>query len=483
MHIRIVGLGPGAVEDLSLRAWRALEAAPRVYLRTERHPCVPHLPPGVTYESFDHLYNSLPRFEDVYLSITQRLLEAARSGQTVVYAVPGDPLVGEATVGHLLKAAAEEKDLRVEIISGISFIEPALALLGVDALDGLQIIDGLTVAAMYHPPLNPDYPALLAQVYSRAVASEIKLTLMNQYPDEFEVHLLHAAGTAQAAVETVPLYAIDRSERIDHLTSLYLPALGEMSSFEAFQDIIAHLRAPDGCPWDREQTHESLRPFLLEEAYEVLEAIESGDMDALAGELGDLLLQVVLHTQIAIDEGEFSMADVLGRVSAKMIRRHPHVWSDVDVGGDSGRVLANWEQIKQEEKTANGEEPASLLDGIPRALPALMVAHKYQAKAARVGFDWPDVSGVEDKIREELDEIFGAATDAERAREIGDLLFVLVNWLRWLGVDDPEGLLRETNAKFYRRFRYIEQAAGRPLKGMTLEQMDALWDEAKTKGL
>lgn len=484
MSLTIVGLGPGAIEDLSLRAWRLLEASPTVYLRTERHPCVPHLPQGPVYHSFDTLYETLDDFDTVYAVITERLISAART-EAVVYAVPGDPLVGESTTTRLM-ARAEAEAITLEIVHGISFIEPMLRQLGVDALDGLQILDGLVIAAMHHPPLNPTYPALLGQVYSRDVASNVKLTLMNQYPDEFEVQLIHGAGTGDAALERLPLYEIDRSHRINHLTSLYVPALGDYTSFQSFQEIIAHLRDPEGCPWDRKQTHESLRPYLLEEAYEVLEAIDDGDPAELAGELGDLLLQIVLHTQIAIEDGEFYMSDVLSKVNHKMIRRHPHVWGTVDVDGDAEQVVSNWEQIKQAEHAERGVQRESILDGIPKASPALLVAHKYQARAARVGFDWPDVSGVQDKVREELAEIMSAASDAERAHEIGDLIFVLVNWLRWLNVDDPEAILRGVNTKFYRRFRYIEEQAaeqGRAMETMSLADQDALWNEAKRQGL
>lgn len=477
MTITIVGLGPGAADDLSLKAWRTLENAEKVYLRTERHPCVPHLPQNTTYESFDALYENNEAFEDVYAKITETLLKAAKSG-AVVYAVPGDPLVGESTTTRIL-TAAKEKNITVNIINGISFIEPMLAHLGIDALDGLQILDGLDIAAMHHPPINPEYPTLIAQVYSRSVASDIKLTLMNQYPDEFEVTLIHGAGTDGQIVETIPLYEIDRSEKINHLTSLYLPTGGEYTSFESFQEIIAHLRAPEGCPWDRKQTHESLRPYLVEEAYEVLEAIDNGDWKALAGELGDLLLQIVLHTQIATEYGEFYMKDVLEHVNRKMIRRHPHVWGNVDVNGNPDTVVANWEEIKQQEKSENGEKQKSLLDGIPKGTPSLLIALKYQAKAAKVGFDWLDISGVEDKAREELAEIFAETDPYLKAREIGDLMSVLINWLRWLDIEDPESLMREVNAKFYRRFHYIETQAPKPLDEMSLDEMESLWQEAK----
>jgi tetrapyrrole methylase family protein/MazG family protein len=483
MTLTIVGLGPGHIDDLSRRAWRTLKNARAVYLRTSRHPCVPHLPQTTTYHAFDEVYETIDSFPQVYATIAARVLEAAQAGD-VVYAVPGDPLVGEATVLQLL-ALAKAANIPIEIVNGISFVEASLKLLGIDALDGLQVIDGMTVAAMHHPPLNPDTPALLAQVYSRAVANEIKLTLMNQYPDDFEVMLLHRAGTDEALAERLPLYAIDRSEQIDHLTSLFVPALGGMSSFQRFEEIIAHLRAPEGCPWDRKQTHESLRPYLIEEAYEVLEAIDKGDWQALSEELGDLMLQAVLHTQIAVDEGEFRMTDVLRLINNKLVRRHPHVWGETQVSG-AEQVLVNWDTLKKQEQAEKGTARESLLDGVPIGIPALMQAYQYRQKAAKIGFDWEKVEDVAAKVREEIEEIARAADPEHIFEEVGDLLFVLVNWAHWLGVKDPESALREANAKFYRRFRYIEEQLaqnGMVQEKYPLEQLDALWNEAKARGL
>lgn len=482
MTLTILGLGPGHIDDLTRRAWKALAGARTVYLRTAQHPCVPDLPTGPAYHSFDDLYEATADFEQIYSTIIDRVLDAAEA-EDVVYAVPGDPFVAEATVTGLLERAGK-RGLSLEVISGISFLEPALAHLKRDALDGLQLFDAIALAAMHHPPLNPDYPALVGQVYSRALASDLKLTLMNQYPDEFEVTLIHAAGTSDVVLETVPLYEIDRSEHIRHLTALYLPALGGMSSFEQFQEVIAHLRAPEGCPWDRKQTHLSLRQYLLEEAYEVLDAIEAEDANALREELGDLLLQIGLHAQIATEDGEFRMGEVLSHINTKMIRRHPHVWGEVSVDG-ADQVVTNWEAIKRQENAGKPVQRESLLDGVPKGLPALLQAYRYQDKAARPGFDWPRVDDVIAKVREEFDEVMAAASDDHRAEEIGDLLFVLVNWARWLKVE-PETALRQANLKFYRRFRHIEEqvaASGRPMESFTLDELDAWWNEAKALGL
>ncbi|NJL94436.1 MAG: nucleoside triphosphate pyrophosphohydrolase [Anaerolineae bacterium] len=243
--------------------------------------------------------------------------------------------------------------------------------------------------------------------------------------------------------------------------------MSRLREFIAFRALIALLK-------ETEQLH------LLEETYEVLEALDAEDWEALREELGDLLLQVVLHSQIAIDEGNFTMAEVLAGINAKIIRRHPHVWGDVEVKTtqDLGRV---WEAQKQQEKPAAKPEATSRLDAVPRALPALQQAVKYQKKAAQVGFDWPEVAPVLAKVHEEIGEVEHAPDEAARARELGDLLFAVVNWARWLGVD-PETALRQTNRRFRDRFHYIEQQAasrGLALEQLSLAEMDAWWDEAK----
>jgi tetrapyrrole methylase family protein/MazG family protein len=480
MSITIVGLGPGDPGDITRRAWQALTEAQVVYLRTRIHPTVAHLPEGPTYHAFDELYEAADDFAAVYGAIVTRLVEAAGQG-AVLYAVPGDPMVAEGTVTRLLAACAE-RDIPTTVISGVSFIERTLAALKTDALDGLQLHDAISVAAAYHPPLNPDFPALIAQVYGQAVASDLKLTLMNQYPDEHAVTLITAAGTPQQALHAVPLYQIDRLP-VDHLTSLWVPPLqtASVTSFEGLQNTMAHLRAPEGCPWDREQDHQTLRKYLIEEAYEVLEAIDEGDPAELASELGDLLLQVVFHAQVAIEAGDFTMSDIIRAIDDKMKRRHPHVWGEVDVKGDAGQVVANWQQIKEQERAERGEAEKSLLDGVPASLPALAQAHAYDRRALNVGFDWPNQEGVLAKIREEIDEILTAQTPDERLAEFGDLLLVMAVWARWLDVD-PEHALKQANRKFYRRFTFIERRArqaGRRLEEMTLDEMDALWNEAK----
>ncbi len=476
-EITIVGLGPGAPGQLTREAWQTLSDAETVWLRTVHHPVVPHLPTSVTLRSFDDYYEEADSFTDVYRAIAERILALSRDGD-VVYAVPGHPLVGESSVLQILEKARQEA-IDVRLVEGLSFIEPTLTALSVDALNGLQIVDAVEVMALHHPPLNPDFPALIGQVYSRAVASEVKLTLMNQYPDEHRVALVQGAGTPAEAVTWLPLYEMDR-RTVDLLSSLYVPPLPRAGGFERFQATVARLRMPGGCPWDREQTHESLRDNLLEETYEVLDAIDRGNPDALREELGDLLLQVVLHAQIALEEGEFSMAEVIAEIDAKLKHRHPHVWGELAVR-DAEEVTVNWEALKREERAAHGEAERSLLDGVPAALPALAQAYAYAGRARRVGFDWPNLEVVVDKVHEELAELEAAETEAEIGAEVGDLLFALANWARWLEVE-PESALREANVRFARRFRIVETLAweqGVSLDTLSVEALEALWQAAK----
>ena len=249
-----------------------------------------------------------------------------------------------------------------------------------------------------------------------------------------------------------------------------------LRKFESLAAIIAQLRSPDGCPWDREQTHQSLRINLLSECYEVLEALDSNDSDKLCEELGDLLLQIVLHAQIAADTGEFEMGDVIEGINSKIVRRHPHVFGD-GRAATAAEVMHNWEALKREEK----KDTASMLEGVPKHMPALAYAYEISRRAVRVGFEWENLEGVIDKLLEEAREIKEAGNREEKARELGDLLFTLVNFARWQGID-PEAALREANNKFYRRFTRMEALCwerGLELDKLSFKEMDALWEEAK----
>ena len=481
--ITLLGLGPGDPQQLTREAWDVLSAADEVYLRTRQHPTVSGIPSSVKIHSFDELYENGDSFDEVYTAITQKVLELGRRAQGVIYAVPGHPFVAEATCPEITRLAQAE-GLALRIVEGLSFLEPTFSALGLDPFPRLTLFDALTLGQAHVPAFAPDTSVLVAQIYSRLVASEVKSTLTAVYPDKHPVKLIHNAGTKEQIVENLALFEIDRSEHIGLQSVLFVPSLGEGTSLEAFQEVVAHLRAPNGCPWDREQTHDSLRKHMLEESYEAIAAIDSGDFSAMREEFGDLLLQVMLNSQIASEEGEFTFNDVVKGVYDKIIRRHPHVFGEVKVNGVDG-VLANWEKLKEGERKGEGKADKGILDGLPLALPALSQAQEYQDRAARVGFDWPEIDGVLDKVREEIEEIRKAETDWELASEIGDLFFAVVNLARWKKVDS-ESALRGTNMKFKKRFSHVEQGAkkaGKNLSDMKLEEMDGLWDEAKKMGL
>ena len=477
--ITILGLGPGNPFHLTREAWEIISQADELWLRTRQHPTIAAFPETLHLESFDELYEISNSFETVYANIVEKIIQLGVRKQGVIYAVPGDPFIAE-TTGPEIARQARIKGIELRIVNGISFMEPAFSALGLDPFPQITLVDALELGQRKVPPFPADKPVLIAQIYSRLVAAEVKATLNYIYPDDHKVTLVHAAGTESEILENVSLYEIDRSTNIGLLTLLYIPPLEQGTSFEAFQEVVATLRAPGGCPWDQEQTHQSLRPHLLEEAYETLAALDSEDPLQMAEEFGDLLLQIVLNAQIGSEGGGFSMVDVLKGIYDKIIRRHPHVFGDEQMG-DVNKVLKNWEKLKADERKTNGEVKKGLLDGVPLALPALVQAQEYQDRAARVGFDWPVIEGVLEKIVEEIGEIKRAENPAALVDEIGDLFFALVNLARWKQVD-AESALRSTNMKFKQRFAHIEQVAKnqtRNVSDLSLDEMEAAWQEAK----
>ncbi len=332
----------------------------------------------------------------------------------------------------------------------------------------LILLEARTLTSAHVPPYPPDVPALLTGLDSPDLALHVRDVLLTTYPKEHVVFVVDAEKKKEESLA-----------EFSEGSNLYIPAMGEGTSFESFVEVTAHLRAPNGCPWDREQTHESLRKHILEESYETISAIDSGNFVDMREEFGDLLLQVVLQSQIANEEGQFNVNQVVQGIYSKIVRRHPHVFGDAEIT-DADGVLANWEKLKEQER-GKKKEGKGLLDGIPLALPALSQAQEYQDRAARVGFDWPEIEGVLEKIAEEVEEVKRATNAEELADEIGDLLFALVNLARWKKVD-AESALRGTNMKFKRRFGYVEQGAkkqDRELSALSLDEMEALWQEAK----
>ena len=341
----------------------------------------------------------------------------------------------------------------------------------------LILLEVRTLSSAHVPPFPPDMPVLLTGVDSRELALQVKTVLLTTYPKEHVISVVESGKWKEKRLEEIS------GEGLSADICWYVPALGEGTSFESFAEIVAHLRAPDGCPWDKEQTHETLRKHLLEESYEAITAIDSGDFADMREEFGDLLLQIVLQSQIANEEGQFNINQVVHGIHSKIVRRHPHVFGDVKLDDVDG-VLANWEKLKEKERK-DKKQDKGLLDGVPVALPALEQAQEYQDRAARVGFDWPEIEGVLDKIAEEIAEVKNATNEQELTTELGDLFFALVNLARWKKVD-AESALRGTNLKFKKRFGYVEQGAqklGRSLSELSLEEMDGLWNEAKKLGL
>jgi tetrapyrrole methylase family protein/MazG family protein len=551
IKITIAGLGAGSPGGITLGAWEALKSSSCIMLRTGKHPVVDWLSrEGISFATFDSVYEEEPGFQQVYARIAEEVIRRARTSDKVLYAVPGHPLVAEESV-RLIIEKAEREGLEVELLPAASFLDDLFTALRFDPGMGLQVIDGLRLEQK--PPL-PDRAAVITQVYSRLVAADVKLTLLEIYPPEHQVTVVRGAGIpGLEKIRKIPLCELDRLAWVDHLTSVFVPELSsrtwefrrgnwdvgregkkqvecgqaagdlgdtgseeEIEVVQVYEDedgvceaenifeeelhadeegldqaclypldslikILARLRGEGGCPWDREQDHRSLRPYLIEETYEVLEAIGEEDVYKICEELGDLLLQIVFHAQIADEESYFNMNDVIEGISEKMIRRHPHVFGSVAVK-DSKEVLINWEKIKAEEKAGN--KTASLLSGVAKSLPSLMRAVKLQEKAASVGFDWPDYRGALAKVREEIVELESAISSSkpvEIERELGDLLFSMVNLARLLGID-PDTALMETSGKFIRRFAFIEKTAGlagKELRSCTLSELDEWWENAK----
>lgn len=495
--IVIVGLGPGDLGLVTLDAWHRLTGDNPVFLRTSKHPMVNQLTAkGIKWQSFDEIYEREGSFAEVYAEITKILISQAVDKE-IVYGVPGHPMVAETTVTMLL----EERDkngIAVELVPGMSFLDACYHLLRIDPSEGLVIHDGLDLSV---EQLVLNKGQLICQVYNKAVASEVKLTLMDKLTDDYKITVIIGAGVPEMEqLIQIPLYELDRLDGVNHLTSIYVPPLaantekelgfekkeGVNNSLEPIMSVMEKLRSETGCPWDREQNHNSLQKYLIEETYEVIEALEEKNMYKLCDELGDLLLQIVFHAQIARENDYFDINQVVEAITTKMIRRHPHVFGEKNADS-SAEVLKTWEQIKKEERQEQGIIRKSIL-AVPPGFPALMKAQKLQQQAARVGFDWPDISGVKAKIEEEWNELEEAVNnlgEAEIKDEFGDMLFALVNLARFLNIDAEE-VLRQNCNKFINRFNFMEKEAIKKkvkLTDLNLHQLEILWEKSKKNSI
>ncbi|TAK21011.1 MAG: nucleoside triphosphate pyrophosphohydrolase [Chloroflexota bacterium] len=490
--LTIVGLGPGRLSDLTRDAEVILQGADEVWLRTRRHPLFAWLRERRRVHTFDHIYARAASVEHVYPRIVERIVTLAKRRRGVIYAVPGHPLVGERTV-RLAIGRARTLGIATQLISGVSFIDHVLALTGLDALEWeTQIIDGHRLGEQIGSDgrhdvfgdrasyVDPTRLVIVGQVDSQRILSGVKLVLLRAYPS---THIVHVVDGESAT--PMPLVEIDR-RRTDHLVSLAITPISRLDArrdIETLRHVVARLRAPDGCPWDREQTPTSLRRALIEEAYEAVDAIDRGaatdNWDDLAEELGDLLMNVFLQVQIADESARFDLGEVIEGIVTKLIRRHPHVFGDLELK-TADAVLANWDRIKLAEKRDDVE--ASRLGRVPASLPALARAQTLHRRASRTGFRWHSIEDVWQKLAEEIGELRHAEPE-DRLDELGDVLFVGVILANWLGLD-AEDALRQSGSKFESRFRAMERLLARdnvdPATLATPEWL-AYWTRAKAE--
>lgn len=376
--IVIIGLGPGSEKHITLEGYSNLKSGRKTYLRTNKHPVVAFLrDENIEFETYDRYYEESKLFSDVYENIVLDLLEKLDKYGDINYCVPGHPLVAEKTVELLLQLKREDK-IEVEIVQGLSFIEPIISLLEIDIVDGIKIIDGLDLK---NQKVDISIGNLVTQVYSKEKASELKLDISDIYGDEYLVYILKSAGIPEdEKVLKTEIYNIDKIEWIDHLTSIYIPKIekkDKIYDFNSLLKIMEELRGENGCPWDINQTNDSLKKYVIEEAYELIDAIDNEDIEGIIEELGDVLLQVVFHSQIGKEEGYFTIVDVINGISLKMVNRHPHVFSNKKIDGEES-LKNSWEEIKSEEKNYSSiEEKISV---IPKSLPSLIRSEKIQKK-------------------------------------------------------------------------------------------------------
>lgn len=478
--IKVVGLGPGDKDALTLGAVDLLKNSGNLIFRTQKHPTVDYLKElNIKIETYDEKYENSESFDEVYSSIAQDLIDRHEKLGNVVYAVPGHPLVAEKSVEILIELC-KEKNISLEIVPAVSFIDVVMERLKIDPIKGLKIIDAFDVNNQI---LDKRIGILITQVYNKFIAADVKLALLDYYDDDTKIYFVRAAGIKGIeSIREMPLYELDRQDDIDYLTSVYIPQdVNNNKDFYDLLNIIDILRGENGCPWDREQTHESLRRAIIEESYEVVEAIEKRDDNMIIEELGDVLLQVIFHAQIGKEEGMFNINDVISSICNKMIYRHPHVFGNENCK-TSEEVLKSWDELKKKEQGLSSHTDE--LRHVPRNLPALMRADKIQKKAAKVGFDLDKVETAMNKVLEELDEVKSEYKSIKKDKileEVGDLIFSVVNVARFLDIDS-EFALNYTIDKFISRFEYIEKMAsskGLKLEDMTLNDMNELWNKAK----
>lgn len=449
-QITVVSLGPGDPGLMTLQTADALRSAGQLILRTAQHPAVRYLEQqGLAFSTLDALYERYEDFDALHRAMARKLWKAA-SEAPVTYAV-----MDAANDGSVAALDAYRPDGAVlTCLAGVSRMDSCLAQLPGQSTAGVRVVPAIGCEAAGH---HPALPLLITELDNAALAGDVKLWLGDLYGDEYRVILFPSTVEGNQQPVQIELWQLDRQKQYDHTVCVFVPAAGlegrERYCFDDLVHVMDVLRGEDGCPWDREQTHESLRKYLLEEAWEVAAAIDEGDPEHLADELGDVLLQVVFHAHVGRSHGTFSLSDVTTAICRKMIYRHAHIFG-TDHCDTADEVSANWEKLKMAEKGLDSQ--TAVMQDVPQGLPALMRAAKVQKKAAHVGFDWDDALGALPKIHEEADEVRAELENSrDPGEELGDLLFSCVNVAR-LCHQDPELLLKQATDKFIRRFSDME---------------------------
>lgn len=478
--IKILGLGTGKMDALTVKAYKTLKESSNIYIRTGEYPTAKALrAEGVEFETYDDKYNTSDLFRTLYDFIAEDIIAKELEVGNVVYAVPGHPLVAEKSVTNIIEMC-KQRNIEYEILPATSFIDLAMEQLEIDASEGFKIVDAFDIKDKV---LNKRDDIFVTQVYNGLIASEVKLKLLEVFDDETIINYIKLdMETGEFINREIPLYELDWQEDLDHATYVFVKK-DKDNKYDIYDliDIVDKLRSPNGCPWDIAQTHDSIKRDLLEECYEVIDAIEKEDIIGLEEELGDLMLHVVFHSSLAKEDGEFTINDVLSGICKKMISRHPHVFKDLKLD-TANEVIESWDNTKKKEK--GFDNITDEMNAVAKALPALIRASKIQKKAAKVGFDFESVKMAMEKVVEEINEIKDVYKSEKVLRieeEVGDLLFSAVNVGRMLSVDCEEAL-EKTVSKFVYRFSFIENTAtskGKKLNNMSLEEMDELWDEIK----
>ncbi len=463
-------------QTISCAALDACKRADKLYLQTAHTPCaLPIIEAGLPYVTMDDLYERSEDFDALRDAIVGRLLAACMEGD-VVYAVPGRGM-GDGL--KLLKEKAASAQITVHVLPGVSYAQAALSQAGLDYASYV-----IAAANALPEAMDPKLPLAVEELDTKIRAGEVKLALTEYYPDEHPVTLCTMSQAGVYQTRTVQLYELDRQDEFHATTVLLVPPAEFLSltrfGYQELAAVMHTLRAPGGCPWDREQTHETLKKTMIEECYEVLDAIDQKDDAALCEELGDVLLQIVFHAEMAAEQRRFIGRDVTTGIVQKLIYRHPHVFG-TGRADTPDAVVEKWEQLKKKEKQFSSQ--TEVLQAVPKNLPALMRAYKLQKKAGQVGFDWNDAREAFMKLPEETEELRQAMeTNANVAEEMGDLLFAAVNVCRLLHLE-PEEVLTSASEKFLTRFAQMEalaQKRGRSLDSMTLEEQEILWQAVKS---